>query len=271
MKQEMKELSALFSDIHAHYGVDFRNYSMTCLGRRVDWFMQKERLSNLAMLKHQVLEDGVLFSRFRAGLSLGVTQMFRDPEVFKYLREVILPRLAPFPFLRFWSAGTSTGEEAYSLAILLEEAGLYNRSLIYATDHLDHRLKRAGAGFFPLRDMARHTRNYYDSGGKTSFSQYFRLEGEWAIIDRRLRRNMVVSPHCIASDGVFNQFHLILCRNVLIYFNAKLKERALTLFTESLMTRGFLCLGSKESLISLQANVFYEKINEKERIFRKLS
>ncbi|MDJ0839852.1 MAG: CheR family methyltransferase [Acidobacteriota bacterium] len=264
------EFKGLFHNIYAKYGYDFRNYSKASLKRRVDWRMHKERIPCLETFRNRVLDDETLFSRLVDDLLIGVTQMFRDPSFFKHLREKILPALAPFPHIRIWSAGTSTGEEAYSLAILLEEAGLYERSLIYATDLSDPRLKRAAEGHISMRNMARNTSNYYSSGGVKPFSQYFEITEDHAVIDPYFRKNLVFSTHCLANDWVFNEFHLILCRNVLIYFDPHLGARALSLFTESLTKRGFLCLGSKESLISFQVRDFYEKAHHSEKVYRKL-
>ncbi len=207
--------------------------------------------------------------RLLRDMSVNVTGMFRDPSFFLALRETVVPILRTYPFVRIWHAGCATGEEVYALAIVLEEEGLYDRSRIYATDMSADALDKAKAGIFPLARMREYTSNYLQAGGSRSFSEYYTANYEAALFDPKLRRNVLFAHHNLATDTSFSEFNLILCRNVLIYFDRNLKDRVFRLFADSLASIGILCLGRRESLRFTSAETEYEEFDAKERIYRR--
>lgn len=216
-----------------------------------------------------MLHDREFFSRLARHLSVPVTEMFRDPFVYRAIRDQVVPLLRTWPHFKIWHSGCATGEEVYSLAILLKEEGIYERATIYATDFNDEALDRARQGVFDVGKMKEGTRNYQRAGGKTSFSEYYHAGYDAAVIDASLREHIVFASHNLASDSVFGEMHLVFCRNVLIYFGRELQNRALRLFTESLVHGGFLCLGTKETLRFTDVKALYEAMDEKARIYRK--
>jgi chemotaxis protein methyltransferase CheR len=217
-----------------------------------------------------VLHDPAAFERLLHALTVNVTSMFRDPDFFRFFRTSVVPLLRSYPFIRFWCVGCSTGEEAYSLAILLEEERLYDRSRIYATDLDERALEKAKDGIFPLSVMQEYTSNYLKAGGTRDFSDYYTAAYENAILGPSLRRNMVFAQHNLVTDGSFNEFHVILCRNVLIYFNPVLQARVHNLLFESLARLGILCLGDKESLRFTPHEQEYEPLNEGLKAYRRI-
>lgn len=245
---EDENIALLLDEVYRVYGYDFRDFAESFLKRRIMHRLALSGMGSLSELRRRVAMDRRLFSELRHDLSIGVTEMFRDPPFFRALREVVFPCLRAFPFLRIWDAGCATGEETYSLGILLKEEGLSDRSRIYATDFNDDALETARGGIFPLRHLKKYSGNYLKSGGAGSLADYFNADSEHAIFDAALKRNILFCNHNMITDGVFNEMHLILCRNVLIYFNQQLQERVVGLFGESLCRRGFLCLGSQEKL-----------------------
>jgi chemotaxis protein methyltransferase CheR len=264
------ELRLLMEAIYLRYSYDFRDYSGASQKRRVLYALTQLNCPTISELQSRILHEPVIFMRLLQYLTIPVSEMFRDPTFFLALREQVLPRLATYPSIKIWIAGCSTGEEVYSLAILLREEGLLERCLIYATDINPHSLDKARQGIFPLSDIRTHTVNYQLSGGRCAFSDYYTAAYNAAIFDKSLSENITFADHSLATDSVFSETQLVLCRNVLIYFNKKLQNRALSLFHESLGRRGFLGLGSKESLdFSVHANSF-EALDKPERIFRKL-
>ena len=263
------ELSLLMEAIYLKYSYDFRDYSRASQKRRVLYALTQFDCPTISALQSMVLHDSALFMQLLQYLTIPVSEMFRDPTFFLALREQVVPHLQTYASLKLWIAGCSTGEEAYSLAILLREEGLLERSLIYATDINPASLDKARQGIFALHSIHRHTVNYQQSGGKRAFSDYYTAAYDAAIFDKTLRDNIIFADHSLATDSVFSETQLVLCRNVLIYFNKPLQDRALGLFRDSLGYRGFLGLGSKESLdFSTQAEHF-EPLVRSERIFRK--
>lgn len=268
---EALELELLLEAIYRHYGYDFRGYARTSIRRRVAKLMHDEQLSTISGLQERVLHDASAWERFLQGISVSVSAMFRDPGFFLAFRRTAVPLLRTYPFIRIWQAGCSLGEEAYSLAILLEEEGLYDRTLIYATDINEATLRQAREAIFPADLMQKYTQNYLVSGGHRSFSEYYTARYDYAVMRPALRRNIVFSQHNLVSDGAFNEFNVIMCRNVMIYFNRELQERTHALFYSSLATFGILGLGAKESLRLLPQESLYEPLEIGEKLYRRIA
>jgi chemotaxis protein methyltransferase CheR len=266
---EAIEIELLLSGLAQRYGFDFRNYSRASLTRRIRIAQHGEGASSISALQERLLHDPVATLRFVEALSVHTTEMFRDADVYRALRDDVIPLLKTYPFVRIWHAGCSTGEEVYSLAILLQEAGLYQRCRIYATDISDRVLKRAQDGVFPLQNMRQYTRAYQRAGGLEDFSSYYVTDHEQAIFRQSLRRQLVFSQHSLVCDAAFNEFHLIVCRNVLLYFDQVLRQRALDLFHSSLIGFGMLVLGKKESLEYTPLVDHYDEVRPKLRIYRR--
>lgn len=264
------EIDLLLTGMAERYGYDFRNYARASLTRRVRKALQREGLPSVSSLQNKLLHDEVAAMRFVASMSVHTTAMFRDPEIYRALREQVIPMLRTYPFVRIWHAGCSSGEEVYSLAILLEEEGLYDRCRIYATDMSDLIIERARKGVFSLRDMREHTRAYHSAGGKQDFSAYYVTDQQSAVFRKSLSRHVIFSQHNLVCDSVFNEFHLIMCRNVLLYFDQTLRERAYQLFDASLSTFGWLVLGKQESLRFSGHDSKFRELNEGLRVYRRL-
>jgi len=265
------EVDLLLEAILRVHGYDFRNYARSSLRRRLWRRATAEGRSSLSGLLELVLHDPDCMERLRVDLSVAVTSMFRDPPFFAALRTQVVPLLRTYPFVRIWVAGCATGEEVYSLAILLREEGLDERVRIYATDVSDEVLTRARQGLVPLPKMQDYTANYLEGGGREGLSAYYEVDGRWARLDPTLRDHVVFARHNLATDGTFNDFHLILCRNVLIYFDRTLQHRVHELLDESLVPLGVLALGARESLVTSPLQDRYEEIDGEVRIYRKLS
>ncbi len=268
---ESIELELLLEGVYRLHGYDFRNYARASLIRRIRNFMLPEDAPTLSALQEKALHDPECFARFLLALSVNVTAMFRDPAFFLALRNIVVPRLRAVPFIRIWCAGCSTGEEVYSLAILLEEEGLYERCRMYATDMNEVVLEKAMNGVFPLSAMQEYTANYLKACGKRSFSDYYTAGYGNAIFAPSLKRNMVFAQHNLVTDGSFNEFHVILCRNVLIYFNRSLQERVHKLLFESLAVAGVLGLGEKESVRFTPHEKDYERLDSAAKIYRRIA
>lgn len=269
MNYENKELTELLESIRFIYGYDFTDYAEASIRRRINHFMNSRQIEELETLGKLILRDEKLFEEFIQAVSVTVTEMFRDPLFHRSLRENIVKRLATYPFIKLWIAGCATGEEVYSIAILLKEEGLLDRSIIYATDINQKSLQIAREGIYSVENMKLHTGNYQKSGGKKAFSEYYKSKYNSVIFDKSLKQNIVFSPHNLAVDKSFNEFQLIICRNVLIYFNQQLQNKVIDLFYESLCTFGFLGLGNKESLLFSGKREMFEEIDKKEKIFMK--
>ena len=267
---ETLELQLLLEGIYRHYGFDFREYAPASLKRRVWRRVHAEQAGTIAGLLEQVLHDPLVMERLLLDLSINVTSMFRDPTFYAAFRDKVAPMLHTYPFTRVWVAGCSTGEEVYSLAILLHEEGLYERTRIYATDINEAVLDRARAGVFPLEKMQEYTENYLRAGGKRSFSEYYLAKYEGALFERSLTENVVWAPHNLVQDRSFNTFNVILCRNVMIYFDRALQTRVHELFHESLERFGILALGHKETIRFTGFEDRYEELDSQEKIYRKV-
>lgn len=263
------ETKLLLEGIYQVYGYDFREYSEASLRRRLSLWLSSSGIANLSLAQAQLLRDPALFASLLQGITINVSEMFRDPHFFKAIREQVIPHLKTYPYLKIWHAGCASGEEAYSMAILLREEGLQGRFCIYATDINEEVLRTAREGIYPLRAMQTFTRNYQHGGGKGSFSDYYTARYEHAILAPSLRESIVFAPHNLSADATFGEMNLILCRNVMIYFKQTLKERVLGLFDSSLAPGGFLCLGTKESLEQSRIATRYELVQPRLQIYRK--
>lgn len=268
--KESAELRLLLDAVFDRSGVDFRDYAQSTLRRRILRRVMEENTGSISGLQARALADPACMERLLTVLTIHVTAMFRDPGFYLALREKVLPVLRTYPFLRLWVAGCSTGEEVYSLAILLHEEGLYSRCRIYATDLRESLLDNARAGIFPLSAMREYTLNYQQSGGQRAFAEYYTADHEFVVFRPFLKENVVFAVHNLASDASFNEFNAILCRNVMIYFNRPLQERVHGLFRESLVTFGYLGLGRSESVRFSRCEHQYEPVSAKERIYRKI-
>jgi chemotaxis protein methyltransferase CheR len=269
MNFDHREFKELLESIRFVYGYDFTDYAEASVKRRVDHFMNARKITELDKLGKIILQDEKVFEEFVQELSVTVTEMFRDPFFYKSLREKVLKRLATYPFIKVWIAGCATGEEIYSMAIVLEEEGLLNRSVIYATDINQNSLQVAREGIYSLEHMKAYTDNYQKAGGTRSFSEYYKAKYNSVMFDKSLKQNIVFAAHNLAVDRSFNEFQLIICRNVLIYFNQQLQNKVISLFYDSLCHFGFLGLGNKESLLFSDRLKFFEEIDRKEKIFMK--
>jgi len=267
---ERIEIELLLEAVNRHYGFDFRGYAIGSLRRRLWRQVNAEGVNSISGLQERVLHDPVAMERLLAGLSVNVTTMFRDPSFYVAFRELVVPLLRTYPFIRIWNAGCSTGEETYSLAIMLEEEGLYDRARIYATDFNAEVLRQARSGELPLDRMREYTQNYLRAGGSKEFSAYYDVDAGTARLDDRLLSNVVFAQHNLAADRSFNEFNVILCRNVLIYFGRDLQRRVHTLFYDSLTQFGVLALGQKETLRFTDVDEHYEILHEREKLYRRV-
>jgi chemotaxis protein methyltransferase CheR len=270
MSFEHTEYRKLLQSIRDLYGYDFTDYAEASVMRRMAHFMLVKKMDTLDALGKKILGDEKIFEEFVQELSVTVTEMFRDPAFYKSLRENVMSRLATYPFIKVWIAGCATGEEVYSIAILLKEEGLLDRSVIYATDINQKSLRVARDGVYPARSMKAYTINYQKTGGHGSFSEYYSSKYNSVMFDKKLKQNIVFSPHNLAVDRSFNEFQLIICRNVLIYFNQQLQDKVIRLFYESLCQFGFLGLGNKESLLFSGQKAFFDEIDRREKIFMRV-
>ncbi|KEZ97500.1 CheR family methyltransferase [Xanthomonas vasicola] len=263
------ELRVLLEAVYQRYHYDFRDYAVSSLRRRMRHAMARFDCARVADLQHRLLHEPDTFAQAMQFFTVQVSEMFRDPAYFRMLREHAVPVLRTYPSIKLWVAGCSTGEEVWSLAILLHEEGLLEKSVIYATDINPEALSLAEAGAYGIDRIAQFSRNYLDAGGRTSLSDYYTTAYNGAVFDRRLKRNIVFADHSLATDTVFSEVHLVSCRNVLIYFNRSLQDRAVGLFYDALVHRGFLGLGSKESLqFGAHAQAF-EACAREQRLYRK--
>lgn len=263
------EVGKLLERVATVYGYDFREYAEASIRRRIAQWLAESEFASFAEAKAQVLCDPAVFERLLRGITVNVTEMFRDPLVFQAIREQVVPYLKTYPFVKIWHAGCASGEEAYSMAIMLAEEGLAGRFRIYATDINQGVLRKAQEGIFPLKDMKLFTQNYQKSGGKSSFSDYYTARYDHAMLMPSLKEHIVFASHNLAADNDFGEMQMVFCRNVLIYFKQPLKERALGLFDSCLASGGFLCLGTKEALDGREIAPHYAEIAPRSRIYRK--
>jgi chemotaxis protein methyltransferase CheR len=264
------ELRLLIEAIYLKYSYDFRDYSGASVKRRVHHALNQFECKTISALQERVLHDPGAFMQLLQLLTIPVSEMFRDPSHFLAIREEVVPLLRTYPSIKIWIAGCSTGEEVYSMAILLREEGLLDRTFIYATDINPRSLEKAKQGIFSLENVRTYTQNYQNAGGRRSFADYYTAAYDYAMFDKTLCENVTFADHSLATDSVFSETQLISCRNVLIYFNKKLQDRAFGLFHESLCHRGFLVLGSKETLDFSAYGHRFEPLVKQERIYRKL-
>jgi chemotaxis protein methyltransferase CheR len=263
------QIELVIADIAAAYGYDFADYSPASFKRRIQRLISLDNFTSFAEFRYRIKHDEEYFHRILEEITVTVTEMLRDPGFYKTIRQQIVPILATYPFIKIWHAGCATGEEVYSMAILLKEANLLHKSLLYATDINPLALDKARKGIFPLSQMQQYSTNYIGSGGVADFSSYYTANYHFAQFDRSLNDRMIFANHNLVTDSSFNSFQLILCRNVLIYFNRDLQERVLRLFDQSLELNGFLGLGTKESIRFSQLAPAYKQITGKDKIWRK--
>jgi len=264
------ELRMLVEAVYLKYNYDFRDYTGASQKRRVLAALRAMECDTVSALQSRVMHDPAAFAQLLQFLTIPVTEMFRDPDYYLAIRRQVVPFLATYPSLKLWVAGSSTGEEVYSMAILLKEEGLLERTLIYATDINPASLDAARRGVMPLDRMRLYTENYQKAGGKRAFSDYYTAAYGGALFERSLIENVTFADHSLATDSVFAETHFISCRNVMIYFNRRLQNRVLGLFHESLCHRGFLGLGSKESIDFSSYAQRFEPLARRERLFRKV-
>ncbi len=266
---EAIEIDLLLEAIFRRYGYDFRNYARASMERRIRHGMERLGCQQVSELTRRILYEPAFFQDLIASFSITVTEMFRDPEVYAFLRCQVVPYLATYPFIKVWHAGCATGEEVYSLAIVLAEEGILERSIIYATDFNETALQVAREGIYPIDRLKGYSDNYQKSGGRQTLSSYYHAEYDSVIMAKSLKKNITFARHNLASDQVFGEMNLIVCRNVMIYFNRTLQEQVMTLFDDSLVGNGFLCLGSKESLRFSGLAGKYKELDAHLKVYRK--
>lgn len=263
-----QDIRLLLDAIYQHYHHDFRQYAAASLKRRLLQAMTHFQCGSVAELQDKVLRDGSLFAHLLEYLTVQVSELFRDPEFFLTLRRQVAPLLATYPSLKLWVAGCGTGEEAYSFAILLAEEGLLDRTRIYATDINDESLRKAHNGVYALARMKQFTLNHRAAGGLGSLSDYYHASHDNAVLAPELKQHITFADHSLATDSIFSEVQLVSCRNVLIYFDRELQDRALGLFSDALCRRGFLCLGTKESVRSSAHAQRFVEVNAEHKIYR---
>lgn len=263
------EIDLLLEAIFRRRGYDFRHYARASLRRRVAALMIRIKVDHVSQIIPLILHDDAVFSEFLRDMSITVTEMFRDPDFYAAVREKVIPHLRTYPLVKIWHAGCATGEEVYSMAILLKEEGLYDRAQIYATDFNNESLDKAKEGIYPLHKMKSFSANYSKTNPKGSLSDWYHAKYSLGRMSDALRERITFANHNLVTDGVFGEMNVIICRNVLIYFEKLLQNRVLSLFRDSLCHRGFLCLGTKESLQFSEVVDEFEEVAKRERVFRK--
>ncbi len=270
LENERIEIKLLLEGLYLKYGYDFRDYAGAHLKRRLQYRRTASGMNTYSEMLHKLLNEKELFYELLLDLSINVTEMFRDPWVYLKIRELVIPHLKTYPFVRVWHAGCSAGQEVYSMCILFHEEGMNRKKMqIYATDFNDLILDRAKKGVYPIDSVRDYTLNYQKAGGLNSFSDYYTADYDTVIINSPLNDRVLFSAHNLATDMVFAEMNIIFCRNVLIYFNKELQNKVVRMFYESLCPGGFLCLGSKESLKFTDFADKFEVVAEKEKIYRK--
>jgi chemotaxis methyl-accepting protein methylase len=268
-ERENIEINLLLEGLYQMYGFDFRHYVRSSLRRRILNRMKMEKLPTITALLEKVLHEPLFVDKLLGDMSIRVTEMFRDPSFFNAFRTQVVPELRDYPEIRIWHAGCATGEEAYAMAILMQEEGLAEKTRIYATDMNEQAIESAQRGAFPLKQMQLYTTNYLESGGTKAFSEYYLTDHQYAYFKPQLKENMMFAQHNLVTDGSFNEFHVILCRNVMIYFDPKLQQQVHGLFYSSLTPQGYLGLGKKEYILHVPEGVHYDDFVPHERIYRK--
>ena len=268
LKREKIEMQLLIDGIFTYYGYDFRNYAKASLKRRIKKRCDEENLDNISDLIPLLLHDKAVFNRFLRDMSVTVTEMFRDPLMYKTMKEKVFPRIENFPYIKIWHAGCATGEEVYSMAILLKEYGIYDKCHIYATDYNNESIESSTKGIFPIGLIQEYSKNYLEAGGAHSLSNYYHARYNSVIFNKSLKKNITFAHHNLVTDYVFTEAHLIVCRNVLIYFDNILQNRVFNLFTESLNSGGFLCLGTRETIDYSEVSNKFRNINGDFKIYQ---
>lgn len=263
------EIKLFLEAIFQKYGYDFRNYSLAHIKRRILYRLSVSHIGSISIMQDHVLRDPDFLQQILLDFSINVTEMFRDPDFYKAIRKEVVPLLKTYPFIKIWHAGCSTGEEVYSMAILLQEEGLLERTQIYATDFNQKVLKSAKEGIYSVENVKEYTQNYLRAGGKESFSDYYTAHYDRVMMNKDLGENVLFAHHNLVTDSVFSEVNLVICRNVLIYFERVLQNRVVGLFKDSLISGGILCLGSKESLQFNEHAQFFSPLVGKEKIYRK--
>jgi chemotaxis protein methyltransferase CheR len=264
------EVSLILEALHGRYGYDFRHYARASIKRRIRNFVDGANYTSISAMIPDLLRDENFGAKLIYGLSVTVTEMFRDPAFFKILRQEVIPYLKTFPFVKIWHAGCATGEEVYSLAILLKEEDFYNRATIFATDFNELALDQARQGIYPLEKMKDYTSGYQRAGGTGTFARYYRAGYDAAVLDAALKKNIAFANHNLVTDSVFSEMHLVICRNVLIYFDKDLQNKVLGIFCDSLVNGGVLALGSKESLQFTRVADQFKTLSSKWKIYQKI-
>ncbi|MCF8720932.1 CheR family methyltransferase [Nitrospina gracilis] len=266
---ENLELWALLEVIYQKYGYDFRNYNYSSIRRQLKRRMEVEKIDSISQIQHLILNDKKLFHKVISDFYINVTELFRDPAFFKSIRNRVVPLLKSYPSIKIWHAGCGTGQEVYSLAILLQEENLFERTHIYATDVNGEALQKAREGIYPVGLIKENAHNYLESGGMESLSKYCTVNYGNVIMNGELRKHISYFDHNLATDSSIGEMNLIFCRNVLIYFNNELKRRAVSVFWESLCHKGFFCAGANERLLGEENEAMFEVFDEKNKIYRK--
>lgn len=264
-----EDLADILELIYQRYGYNFKDYSTASIKRRVLRCMELSNIKTVYDLKFQLVNDKEYFNWFLEAITVNVTEMFRDPEFYREMRSQVFPKLASYPIIKIWLAGCATGEEVYSMAILLKEEGLFGRAKIYATDINPLNIEKARKGMVALSNMKNYTQNYINAGGKGDFSDYYTARYGNAILRKELRDHVLFSQHNLVTDHVFSEFQLVCCRNVLIYFNRNLQNRVMHLFYDSLSPMGYLAIGTKESLLFTDLRDKFDVISPSNKIFRR--
>lgn len=267
---EKIEIDILLDAVYKRYGYDFRDYATATIERRTRIFAKRNGLNFISEIIPRLMRDEDFFEQLIKEYSITVSELFRNPESYREIKEKVFPVLKTYPFIKIWHAGCASGEEVYSLAIMLKEEGMYEKATIYATDFNDEALAAAKEGIYPIENMKQFTANYTASGGNESLSNYYFAENDSVKFSKSLIKNVTFANHNLVSDKIFGEMHLIMCKNVLIYFNKELQNRVLKLFDESLIHGGFLCLGDKESLQFSDIQDKFEVVCKKEKIYKKL-
>lgn len=263
------EINLLLEGMYQMYGFDFRQYVRSSLRRRILYRMKMEKLPTITALLEKVLHEPRFVDQLLEDMSIRVTEMFRDPSFFSAFRNQVVPELRQYPEIRIWHAGCATGEEVYAMAIIMQEEGLAEKTKIYATDMNEKAIETAQKGAFPLKQMQAYTKNYLESGGTKAFSEYYTTDHQFAYFQPLMKENLMFAQHNLVTDGSFNEFHVILCRNVMIYFDQKLQQKVHSLFHGSLTSGGYIGLGKKESILFVPEGVRYDDFVPQERIYRK--
>lgn len=267
---EAIEIDLMLEAVLRVYGYDFRHYARASLKRRVSGFLNETQFSNYSQLQEALIRNEDLFNQFLLVMSITVTEMFRDPHFYKAVIQNIFPILKTYPYIKIWHAGCASGEEVYSLAILLHEAGYLDKATIYATDFNNAAIKKARDGIYPVDEIKQYAKNYLAAGGAGCLADYYSSDYGAVKMAGFLKKRITWANHNLVTDKVFGEMNVILCRNVLIYFNSELQDHVFKLFRDSLCHRGYLCLGTKETLNYSTVNKQFEIVAEKEKIYRKL-